>query len=87
MPDETSQMPREPWTGYAELAPAERQRVLAVKFDEAKGRGDQPYAIALAAAVANYERIMELQPDTHHADDVLSHAGDLHDDAGSWIPS
>jgi hypothetical protein len=69
------------------VASAERQRVLAVKFDEAKARGDQPYAIALAAAVHNYERIMELQPDTHQADDVLARAGDLHDDAGSWIPS
>jgi hypothetical protein len=87
MADETAQTPREPWTGYAELSPEERQRLLTMKFDEAKARGDQPYAVALAAAVANYELVLELKPDTTHAAALAASARDLHTDAGSWIPS
>jgi hypothetical protein len=43
--------------------------------------------MALTAAVANYELVLELLPDTQHAEDVAAAAHDLHDDAGSWQPS
>jgi hypothetical protein len=83
----TNTTPREPWPGYAELGEAERQSQLAKKFDDAKEHGDQSYAYALSAAVANYELVLELKPDTTHAEPVAAAARDLHDDAGSWIGS
>jgi hypothetical protein len=85
--DTSTKTAREPWPGYAELAEGERQSRLAKKFGDAKEQGDQSYAYALAAAVANYERVLELQPDTTHAEPVAAQARDLHDDAGSWIGS
>jgi hypothetical protein len=88
MAEETSsKTAREPWPGYAELGEAERQSQLAKKFDNAKQQGDQSYAYALASAVANYELVRELSPDTTHAEPVAAKARDLHDDAGSWIGS
>jgi hypothetical protein len=88
MAEETSsKTAREPWPGYAELGEAERQSQLAKKFDDAKQQGDQPYAYALAAAVANYELVRELTPDISHAEPVAARARSLHDDAGSWIGS
>jgi hypothetical protein len=88
MSEETSNnSAREPWVGYAKLSPDQRQAELDKKFQEAKDRGDQAYAFALAAAVANYERVEELQPDTTHAEPVAAKARDLHDDAGGWIGS
>jgi hypothetical protein len=77
----------EPWPGYAALGESERQSQLAKKFDNAKQKGDQSYAYALASAVANYERVRELTPDTTHAEPVAATARSLHDDAGSWIGS
>jgi hypothetical protein len=77
----------EPWPDYAKLDADERRRKLQLKYDEAKQRGDHPYAMALASAVANYERVQELQPDTQHEEPVASAARDLHNDAGSWIGS
>ena len=56
--------PREPWPGYADLDEAAREELLAKKFQQAKDQNDQDYALALAAAVANYELVLELQPDT-----------------------
>ena len=56
--------PREPWPGYADLDEAARDELLAKKFQQAKDQNDQDYALALAAAVANYELVLELQPDT-----------------------
>jgi hypothetical protein len=85
--DSSTMTPREPWVGYAELGEPERQSQLAKKFDDAKEHGDQAYAYALAAAVANYELVLELKPDTTHAEPVAATARDLHDDAGSWIGS
>jgi hypothetical protein len=87
MSDATSRSPREPWTGYAALGPDERDQLLAKKFQQAKDHNEQDYALALAAAVANYELVLELQPDTQHAEDLAVHAHDLHDDAGSWMQS
>jgi hypothetical protein len=87
MSDAPSRSPREPWDGYATQSPEERSRLLAEKFQKAKDHGDQDYALALTAAVANYELVLELQPDTQHAEDVAGTAHDYHDDAGSWSPS
>lgn len=87
MSDATRREPREPWTGYATQSPEERDRLLAQKFQQAKDHGEQDYAMALTAAIANYELVLELQPDTQHTEDIAAKAHDLHDDAGSWSPS
>jgi hypothetical protein len=87
MTDDISKRAREPWPGYADLAEDERDGLLARKFQDAKDQGDQPYAYALAAAVANYELVLELQPDTAQSEPLAAHAADLHDDAGSWQSS
>ena len=79
--------PREPWPGYADLDEAARDALLAEKFQQAKDQNDQDYALALAAAVANYEQVQKLQPDTQEAEPVAAKARDLHDDAGGWIGS
>ncbi|WP_028057486.1 hypothetical protein [Candidatus Solirubrobacter pratensis] len=83
----SSRTAREPWPGYADLSEDERQQELARRFDDAKEHGDHSHAYALASAVANYELVHELQPDTTHAEQVAAKAHDLHDDAGSWIGS
>src|SRR3954452_25623557 len=54
--------PREPWPGYADLDEAARDELLAKKFQQAKDQNDQDYALALAAAVANYEIVLEIPP-------------------------
>ena len=87
MSDAPSRSPREPWPGYANQSPEERDRLLAQKFQQAKEHNEQDYALALTAAVANYELVLELQPDTQHAEDVAAKAHDYHEDAGSWQPS
>jgi hypothetical protein len=87
MSDATPREPREPWTGYATQSPEERDRLLAEKFRQAKEHNEQDYAMALTAAIANYELVLELQPDTEHTEDIAGKARDLHDDAGSWSPS
>jgi hypothetical protein len=79
--------PREPWPGYAALDEAARDELLAEKFQQAKDQNDQDYALALAAAVANYELVLDLQPDTTAAGPVAASARSLHDDAGSWQAS
>ena len=78
---------REPWPGYAKLSPDDRQAELDKKFEAAKDQGDQAYAFALAAAVANYELVLELRPDTSAAEPLAARARSLHDDAGSWQAS
>jgi hypothetical protein len=87
MSEAPSRSPREPWDGYANQSPEERDQLLAQKFQQAKERNEQDYALALTAAVANYELVLELQPDTQHSEDVAAKAHDYHDDAGSWQPS
>jgi hypothetical protein len=79
--------PREPWPGYADLDEAGRDDLLAKKFQQAKDQNDQEYAYALAAAVANYELVLELQPDATSAEPLAATARGLHDDAGSWQSS
>ena len=64
MTDQDFRSPREPWDGYAQLGDDERDELLAKKFQQAKDQNDADYAMALAAAVANYELVLELQPDT-----------------------
>jgi hypothetical protein len=87
MSDTDFRSPREPWPGYADLGDDERDQLLAKKFQQAKDQNDQDYALALAAAVANYELVLELQPDTTQSETLATHARDLHDDAGSWMGS
>jgi hypothetical protein len=85
--DTSRRTAREPWPGYAGLSDDERQKELDKRFADAKDHGDHAHAYALASAVANYELVQELQPDTTHAEPVAAKARDLHDDAGSWIGS
>ena len=80
-------MTRMPDIVYDKLDPDARQAELAKKFEQARERGDQAYAFALAAAVANYERVQELQPDTTHSEPVAAKARELHDNAGGWVSS
>jgi hypothetical protein len=87
MSDTSSRSPREPWPGYAGQSPEERDQLLAKKFQQAKEHGEQDYALALTAAVANYELVLELQPDTEHTEGLAAKAHDLHKEAGSWSPS
>ncbi len=84
MSDDPSRSPREPWAGYAGQSAEQRDELLAKKFQQAKEHGEQDYALALTAAVANYELVLELQPDTQHSEAVAGKAHRLHDDAGSW---
>jgi hypothetical protein len=79
--------PREPWPGYADLDESERDDLLTKKFEQAKEQNDQAYAYALAAAVANYELVLDLRPDTTAAEPLAATARGLHDDAGSWQSS
>jgi hypothetical protein len=79
--------PREPWPGYADLDEASRDELLAKKFQQAKDQNDQEYAYALAAAVANYELVLELKTDGQPAEPVAKAAQRLHDDAGGWQAS
>ena len=79
--------PREPWAGYADLDETDRDALLAKKFQQAKDQNDQNYALALAAAVANYELVLELKPDSRAAEPLAATAGRHHDDAGSWLSS
>jgi hypothetical protein len=84
MADDT---PLEPWPGYAKLSPADRKATFKAKEDEARLRYDKAYAVALSAAVGNYERLLA---DAGHDDhDAGAHeaARDLHGDAGSWVPN
>ena len=84
MADDT---PLEPWPGYAALSPAERLTTFKAKEQEAKMRYDQAYALALAAAVGNYERLLKLSDHDGHDADAHGAARDLHEDAGSWVPN
>lgn len=84
MPEET---PREPWPGYAALSPADRMSQFRAKEQEARMRWDQAYAVALSAAVANYEQLQSLAEHPDHDADTHAAAGDLHGDAGSWQPN
>jgi hypothetical protein len=84
MADET---PLEPWPGYAALSPADRLTAFKAKEDEARLRWDKAYAVALSAAVGNYERLKKLAEHDDHDADTHGAARDLHDDAGSWVPN
>jgi hypothetical protein len=88
MAEETStRSAREPWDGYAKQATEERTRLLEQKVEDARQQGDYPYALAVSSAVANYELVQQLQPDTTHDEQAAAKAHELHDLAGSWIGS
>jgi hypothetical protein len=84
MADDT---PLEPWPGYTQLSPADRLAAFKAKEQEARLRHDQAYAVALSAAVGNYERLLKLDAHDGHDADAHGAARDLHDDAGSWVPN
>jgi hypothetical protein len=84
MADDT---PLEPWPGYAALSPADRLTTFKAKEQEARMRYDQAYALALSAAVGNYERLLKLDDHDGHDADTNGAARDLHDNAGSWVPN
>ena len=84
MPDDT---PLEPWPGYAQLSATDRLTTFKAKEQEARLRHDQAYAVALSAAVGNYERLLKLAEHDDHDADAHGAARNLHDDAGSWVPN
>lgn len=83
---DTSQ-PLEPWPGYAALSSDERLAEFQKKHDQAREKSDQAYAVALAAAVGNYELLRQATPDLTHDEPMRARAIDLHEDAGSWKPN
>lgn len=87
MPDIDPTQPLEPWPGYADLDPAARRELYQKKHDGARETRDQPYAIALAAAVNNYELLRQAATELTHDEDARTQARDLHEDAGSWQPN
>jgi hypothetical protein len=87
MPEIDPTEPLEPWTGYAKLDPAARREQYQSKHDSARKTGDQAYALALAAAVNNYELLRRAAPTLEHDEDARAQARNLHDDAGSWKPN
>lgn len=84
MADDT---PLEPWPGYAALKPADRKATFEAKESEARLRYDKAYAVALSAAVGNYERLMQDSGHDDHDADAHKAARTLHEDAGSWVPN
>jgi hypothetical protein len=70
----------EPWPGYANESASARKRKLQFKVEEARARGDELYAQAVAAAVANYEA-HERDGDAGEAENA---ARQHFDDAGSY---
>jgi hypothetical protein len=78
--------PLEPWPGYADLDPEERLEQFNRKSEGARSNNDQGYAIALAAAVANYELLRQVAPELTADEPARDAAHDLHEDAGSWKP-
>ena len=78
--------PLEPWPGYADLNPEDRLAEFTKKSDGARANNDQAYAIALAAAVANYELLRQVAPELTADEPARDAAHGLHDDAGSWKP-
>jgi hypothetical protein len=87
MADIDPTQPLEPWTGYAGLDSAARLAEYQKRHDHARETGDQDYAIALAAAVNNFELLREAAPSLTHDADARARARSLHDDAGSWKPN
>ena len=87
MPEIDPTQPLQPWDGYADLDPAERLSQFQKKHDEARDRSDQAYAVALSAAVGNYELLRQAATEMTHDEDARAKARDLHDDAGSWKPN
>jgi len=79
--------PREPWPGYADLTEDERDELFAKKYKQAQDQNDQDYACALAAAVANYELLLDLLPDGTSSQPLAKKARDLYEDARGWQAS
>jgi hypothetical protein len=86
MADTDPGRPLEPWPGYEKLGPQERLEQFNRKSEGAKQDKDQAYALALAAAVGNYELLRELAPKLSADEPARDAAHDLHKDAGSWKP-
>ena len=87
MPEIDPTQPLEPWDGYAALSSEDRLARFQKKHDEARDRSDQAYAVALSAAVGNYELLRQAADQMTHDEDARAKARDLHDDAGSWKPN
>jgi hypothetical protein len=78
--------PLEPWPGYADLSPDQRLEQFNKKTEAARLNNDQGYAVALAAAVSNFELLRRVAPELQADEPTLDAAAALHDDAGSWKP-
>jgi hypothetical protein len=87
MPDIDPTQPLEPWAGYADMEPAARLDQFQQKYDAAREQGDHAYAVALSAAVGNFELLRQAATAMTHDEDTRAKARDLHDDAGSWKPN
>jgi hypothetical protein len=79
--------PLEPWKGYADLEPGRRLEQFNSLHESARQRNDHAYAVALSAAVGNYELLRQVAPNLTADEDSRDKAHDLHDDAGSWKPT
>jgi hypothetical protein len=78
--------PLEPWPGYADLNPDQRLELFNQKTEAARLNNDQGFAIALAAAVTNFELLRQVDKDLVADEPTRDAAASLHEDAGSWKP-
>jgi hypothetical protein len=78
--------PLEPWPGYGDLNPDQRLEQFNQKTEAARLNNDQGFAIALAAAVTNFELLRQVGEDLVPDEPTRDAAAALHDDAGSWKP-
>jgi len=78
--------PLEPWPGYADSSPDQRLELFNKKTEAARLNNDQGYAIALAAAVTNFELLRQVAPALEADGPTRDAAAALHEDAGSWKP-
>jgi hypothetical protein len=86
MPETDPAHPLEPWPGYADLSPDQRLEQFNKRTEAARLNNDQGYAIALAAAVGNFELLRQAAPELTADEPTRDAAHDLHEDAGSWKP-
>jgi hypothetical protein len=86
MADTDPARPLEPWPGYADLNPDQRLELFNSKTEAARLNNDQGFAIALAAAVTNFELLRQVAPTLEADGSTRDAAAALHEDAGSWKP-
>lgn len=78
-----SETPLEPWVGYELMTTSQRHESLRKRVDAARDMGDQWHAVALTAAVVNYELLRDGSSSSDKF--IKDFATDQHFDARSWI--